>query len=314
MSGPVILLVEADEHAAQLIRAAFERRLLPRPLHVTRGEDAVLWVGANACDACVLSGDLPGIDALEAFARIRQRQPALPVVMLSGRGSEDLAVAAFRAGVADYVPKKPGYQDVVADIVQHLVRPASSHSHTGTAVASDIPEQLMRMTYQNRLRAIGRQLDLYQYQSINLMEVGGGMLVRATMRGSRTPEALEFLDEDFAALLRGGFAARGEGERPRGQSKLLPTGYEDFLRALGYRLDQSMAEAVSVTELDAFIAVGGVARIDASGHTTVGPMHWLLYTDDIAFLLDEAYRRRAPGQEAKGSTLGRMFGRRQPQN
>lgn len=310
MGNPVILLVESDNSAVQSIVAAFDRRLIPRPVHVTSGEEAVLWIKANACDACLLSYQLPGIDGLETFARIRQRASSLPVVMLSGTESEQVAVAAFRAGVADYVPRQAGYQDVAAQKIQQLINQSSGSRSAASAESGvDASDVLLRPTYQNRLRAIGRQLDLYNHQSINLMEVGGGILVRASSAGSRSPEALEFVDADFSHLLRGGIAARGEGERPRSRTKLVPTGYEDFLRAVGYRLDQLMAAAVTITELDEFFAIGGVGSMDRHGHAGIGPIQMLLYADDITFILDEAYRRRAPEPEVKSSGIGRFLGR-----
>ncbi len=84
MSQPVILLVEDDKALARRIASAVETRILgSRVIHVTSGEEAVLWVGANDCSVCLLDYDLPGIDGLETLARIRQRKPNLPVIMLS---------------------------------------------------------------------------------------------------------------------------------------------------------------------------------------------------------------------------------------
>ena len=309
---PVILLVEDDNRLAQAMTVALERRFLPRPVHVTSGEAAVLWAGANACDVCLLDYDLPGVNGLETLALIRQRKPDLPVILLSGVESEQVAVAAFRAGVVDYVRKEQGFQDVAAGLVQQIIKSTPGTMVPPTIAVDDgVPAELLHPTYQNRLRVIGRQLDTYRYQAMNLMEVGGGILVRGTPRGSRTPEALEFSDKDFPALFRGGLEARGETEWARAKTPLLPTGYEDFLRALGHRLDCQYAEAVSVTELDSFFAVGGVAKVDASGHTAIAPLQWLLYADDITYLLDEAYLRRIHVAAKKPSAIGRILGRQE---
>ena len=177
------------------------------------------------------------------------------------------------------------------------------------AASGDPPGGLLLPTYQNRLRAIGRQLDLAGYGAVNLLEVGGGFLVRALASGSRTPEALEFPDRDFPLVAAGAIAARGEDERGRSTSPLLPTGYEDFLRALGRWLDEQQAEAITVTDLDSFVAVGGVARAEGRGHTAVEPLRALLYPDDITALLDEAFRRRAVVPK-EGTGFARLLGRR----
>ncbi len=308
MSQPVILLVEDDVAVARSISSAIETRIIgSRLIHVRTGEEAVLWVGANDCDVCLLDYDLPKINGLETLARIHQRKPGLPVIMLSDAKSEQVAVAAFRARVTDFVPKQRGFEQTLVQLVQQHVANAPGTASAATVVGqANIPASLIQPTYQNRLRVIGRQLDLYGYRGATILEVAGGFLVRGSASGSRTPEALEFLNQDFPQLLQHAFSARGEKERSRSKSPLLPTGYEDFLRALGYRLDTQFAEAVTITELDSFVAVGGVAKVDSYGQTGFSPLQWLLRTDDITFMLDEAFRRRAPVPESRlGSLLGR---------
>lgn len=296
----VVLLVEDDKEQAQRIARALEQLDLPRPVHAPSGEAAVLWVGAHSCDVCLLDYTLPGIDGLETLVRIHQRKPGLPVIMMSNAKSEAVAVAAFRAGVADYIPKKIDYHDAAARLVLQHVQGRSGAVPAPSATA-ELPEELARPTYQNRLRVIGRQLDLYEYRSINLLEVGGGFLVRALPPGrNRAPEALEFPDRDFPQLVTNAYAARGKSDKRRSASPLVPSGYEDFLRALGYRLDAHLAEAVTVAELDGFIAIGGV---DNTGGA-FGPFQTLMRPDDIALLLDEAFQRRAK----KGLGFKRIFG------
>jgi CheY-like chemotaxis protein len=306
MKLPSILLVEPNPKHARLVAEAVERATFSRLVHVPTGDEAVAWVAQHPCDVCVLNYNLPGIDGLETLVRIHQRKPDLPVVMTSDASAVQVAVSAFHAGVVDYVVKQPGFQDAVALRVHDLVgNRASVQSTPVSAVPAAIPDQLLRPTYQNRLRVIGRQLDLYGYRSINLLEVAGGFLVRAMRPDSRTPEALEFPDRDFPVLVAGAFAARGEQDRQRSRSPLLPMGYEDFLRALGYWLDTRIAEAVTVTELDQFVAVGGIGKVDGGAQTSLEPFQRLFRADEIADLLDGAYRRRV----GKPSLFAQLLGR-----
>lgn len=294
MDAPAILLVTASARETQRIADALTGLGLPYPTYVPSGEAAVNWIVGHRCDACIVDYRLPGIDGLETLVRLHQRRPDLPVVIVSDARSEEVAVAAFRAGVSDYVPKAPGYADAVATHVQRVIHalpigPASQPQ----AAREDILAQLLRPTYQNRLRAIGRQLDLYGYRSANLLEIAGGFVVRVLAPGSRVPEALEFPDRDFPLLMAAAFDERGERLRERSVSPLLPTGYEDVFRALGHRLDWQQAEAITIADLDAFVAVAGVGRVEQSAGTTIGPFRTLLRPEDIAQLLDEAVRRRA---------------------
>lgn len=300
MSEPVILLIEPDAQQAAAVARAIEGTLLRRPMHVTSGEAAILWLTAHEAQVCVLDYDLPGISGLETMARIHQRRPGLPVVMMSSEGSEQVAIDAFHAGVADYVPKRANFPQAVAHLVAQIARTGSTDNLAPLPVAlPDVADALLQPNYQNRLRVIGRQLDLYGYRGLHLLEVAGGFLVRATPAGGRTPEALEFPDRDFAAMVASAVRARGEGESRRSASPLLPSGYEDFLRAAGWRLDQRHAEAITVAELEGFVAVGGAARVEGYGETALGPFQWLWRGEEIAFVLDEAWHRRGSSPQAQ---------------
>jgi two-component system, NtrC family, response regulator AtoC len=77
-----------------------------------RGHEAVAVAsGAEALekldgvDAAVTDFNMPGMNGLELMRAIREREPALPVVMLTAHGSERVAVDAMKAGAYDYVPK-----------------------------------------------------------------------------------------------------------------------------------------------------------------------------------------------------------------
>jgi PAS domain S-box-containing protein len=56
----------------------------------------------------VVSDHRPGwVDAFELLAAVRHRDPDLPILFCTGAGSEELAVAAMKAGFDDYVLKHP---------------------------------------------------------------------------------------------------------------------------------------------------------------------------------------------------------------
>jgi DNA-binding response OmpR family regulator len=52
---------------------------------------------------------------------LRATNPAVPIVMLTGQGSEESAIEAFRHGASDYVVKGSGYLEALAARVQGLV-------------------------------------------------------------------------------------------------------------------------------------------------------------------------------------------------
>jgi signal transduction histidine kinase len=108
-----ILLVEDNEHD----RIAFRRSITKNGVsfqmeEYDRGEEALHLLSANPgrSDVVVVDYDLPGITGLEFFEDLKQRIGELhlpPFLMLTGAGTEDLAVKAIKAGIYDYVVKDP---------------------------------------------------------------------------------------------------------------------------------------------------------------------------------------------------------------
>jgi len=72
---------------------------------VGSGEECLAAVAARRFDLVLLDVWLPGADGLETLARLRESDPELPVVMISGHGTIETAVRAVRLGARDFVEK-----------------------------------------------------------------------------------------------------------------------------------------------------------------------------------------------------------------
>ncbi|HEX3722313.1 MAG TPA: response regulator [Nitrolancea sp.] len=315
MPSVTALLVENDPKVAWAISRVIEARGFPSPVVFATGGETIDWIGRNRPDLCFIDRDLPDVKWADFIVRIRQRQPNVPIHLISGAGTEADAIAAFRAGVTDYIPKAAGLYESIIRALQRASEKKAESVTPGAVVSvpEGIPPQLLNPTYQNRLRVIGRQIDLYGYRMVAVFEVEGGFLMRAFRSNGRQAEALEFPDRDFAQLVIQAFVVRGEGERPASNSQLLPSGYEDFFRAIGAALDDHKADAVSVSEFSSIIVVSGNVQVENSTQTTVGNLQWVLQAEDVTQILDEGYRRRkSSGKAQSGSVLDRIFGRQEP--
>jgi putative two-component system response regulator len=117
-----VLLVEDDDDMALLVTAMLERALegavIARARNLASAAELVL--GSEWSLAIVDHGlqDGCGMDVLDA---LRASNPLLPVVMLTGQGSEETAVEAFRHGASDYVIKGDSYLEALAARVRTLV-------------------------------------------------------------------------------------------------------------------------------------------------------------------------------------------------
>jgi PAS domain S-box-containing protein/putative nucleotidyltransferase with HDIG domain len=90
-------------------------------------------------DVLLLDYLLPGLNALELLKEINEQQAfSLPVILVTGYGSEDIAIQATRMGAADYVVKTSGYLfklPVVIENAFHRVELAREQAALRTAEA-----------------------------------------------------------------------------------------------------------------------------------------------------------------------------------
>lgn len=104
---PHVLYVDDDPGLARLVQKAMERRGYLFE-HVATGEDGLARIQGGGADVVVLDHYLPsgtGLDVLEAMRDLPDR-PA--VVYVTGSSETAVAVAALKAGAADYVLKSMG--------------------------------------------------------------------------------------------------------------------------------------------------------------------------------------------------------------
>ena len=69
------------------------------------GTQALARMRAGAPDVIITDLQMPNRNGLELVAAIRMHHPEVPIILMTGHGSEDLAVEALQRGAANYVPK-----------------------------------------------------------------------------------------------------------------------------------------------------------------------------------------------------------------
>jgi len=102
-----ILYIDDDAGIRRLVARALERR----GYHVTTadgGEAGVAAAAAEPFDLVAVDHYMPGIDGLETLEKLHALPTPPAVVYVSGSEETRVAVAALRAGAADYVVKTPG--------------------------------------------------------------------------------------------------------------------------------------------------------------------------------------------------------------
>ncbi|MEN8256344.1 MAG: response regulator [Thermodesulfobacteriota bacterium] len=122
-----ILLVEDSEHDALAFRRALSKADFAVEIsHRLRVEDIKEDIGSLASfyDIVVSDYKLPGATGLQLCKEILAKGALLPCVILTGSGSEGVAVKAIQAGVSDYLIKdcQQGYLEILPAFLPQVVR------------------------------------------------------------------------------------------------------------------------------------------------------------------------------------------------
>ncbi len=96
----------------------------------TTGEEALEKLAELRPELVVTDLVMPGMSGLELVARIVEQCPHIPVILMTGKGSEEVAVKALKAGAASYVPKGVLHQHLLNTVqdVLLMVQERSSHA------------------------------------------------------------------------------------------------------------------------------------------------------------------------------------------
>lgn len=120
-----VLLVEDSEHDMKAFKRAFDRSDTELDLtHCMRAEEALemLKAGFPEFDALMVDNNLPGMSGMDLFNQLSSLQLKAPFVLLTGNGSEEVAIDALKSGVDDYIIKDTngGYLKLLPAVTQDI--------------------------------------------------------------------------------------------------------------------------------------------------------------------------------------------------
>lgn len=124
-----ILVVEDDPEHAELIRMGFRRHDEYFLDFASTGEQALEMISGGAYDLISVDLVLPGIGGLDVLVRIRKLDPDIPVVMVSGHGTTEMAVVAFENRATKYVVKSLESFKSLPYVFENLIQEARFKSN-----------------------------------------------------------------------------------------------------------------------------------------------------------------------------------------
>ena len=122
-----LLMLIDDEPAQSRLISALAGREGWRTLVVGDSETAIATLGTRQgmqLSAIILDQWVPGERACELIAELKERRPALPILMLTTSTSPQLAVEAMRAGATDYLVKPVAPDRLVQALLNATTREA----------------------------------------------------------------------------------------------------------------------------------------------------------------------------------------------
>ena len=115
-----ILIVDDDPNTLAQLARAFRMEGLEAVV-AESAETALQRLRENGVDAVVSDVVMPGTSGLELLEAIRRERPDLPVVMISGQATIEIAVRATRSGAIDFLEKPVSAQKLLVT-VENAVR------------------------------------------------------------------------------------------------------------------------------------------------------------------------------------------------
>ncbi len=100
-------------------------------------------------DVVITDYQMPGMDGMQVLEKLRERMPALPVIMLTAHGDIALTIKSMQAGAYDYLEKP-----IRIDEMLNIVRNAAELSKQSRSIRENIPPSSLKAIEENTL--IGR--------------------------------------------------------------------------------------------------------------------------------------------------------------
>jgi DNA-binding response OmpR family regulator len=115
MAEKSILLIDDEEAFVTTLQERLEMRGFSCRV-AFNGESGLEMIALHPPDVIVLDLRMPGMSGVEVLRRIRRQWPGLPVIMLSGHGSDQDFETCLSLGAAQYHKKPLDIGDLLESI------------------------------------------------------------------------------------------------------------------------------------------------------------------------------------------------------
>ena len=131
-----ILVVDDDA----VVGRSFDRVLTEKGYDVSTvlsGEEGLKKVGTDGFDLVFTDIKMPGMDGLEMAKRIKEMNPWMPVVVVTGYGSEANEARAEEVGVTEFL-RKPLTPEIIEQVTRKTLQTKETATETATATEAAV--------------------------------------------------------------------------------------------------------------------------------------------------------------------------------
>ena len=117
-----VLHIDDDETQQEFLKIFVEIDKAIKITSIKSATDALQIIQAGTHDCLITDYDMPEIDGISLVKKIRKTSN-IPIIIYTGRGSEEVAERAFEAGVDDYIRKEqtPAHYQLVSNRIRQVV-------------------------------------------------------------------------------------------------------------------------------------------------------------------------------------------------
>jgi two-component system, OmpR family, response regulator RegX3 len=189
------MVVEDDESVVQLLSCLLaDEGFVPVPART--GEAALEVFGRAGAELVLLDLGLPGLSGTEVLRRLR-RVSDVPVIMVTGKGSEIDRIVGLELGADDYVIKPFSPRELIARV--RAVQRRWHHESSGAEILASGPVRMDVARHVVTVRDAPVQLPLKEFDVLEMLLRNVGIVV-TRMRLIETVWGAEFLGLETKTL------------------------------------------------------------------------------------------------------------------
>lgn len=157
-----ILYIEDDPGSARLVQKRLERA--KHTVHIAQdGSQGLAMCLSRAYDLLLVDQNIPVYDGLNVIRSLAARDALPPTIMITGAGSEIVAVEALKLGARDYLVKdvEGGYLELLPAVIAHVLAQERLLEEKERAEAQRDATLKALREYASELEARNQELDAF---------------------------------------------------------------------------------------------------------------------------------------------------------